>query len=181
MANQNAIADVINRQNNGQPLVISSVSTVHQSFLLNGSAALLTIPNPMVAIDAVVQFPNFSPDGRPFLIRLGGKVLGGERYQIDLVQGTGLTPVLASTGLSINGLVADNFLLEVECLWDSQSQNLRCISYGFAGPTVVAQASAATSIQVATAAGLQFNAALTIATANVNAVVQLTEFSAEVV
>jgi hypothetical protein len=181
LANPNTIADVINRQNNGQPLVLSPTTTFHGSFQLNGVAALLTIPNPMAPIDTPQLFPNFSPDGRPFLVRVAGKVLGGEKYQIDLVQGTGLVNVAASTGLATNGLASDNFLLEAEFMWDSQSQNLRCFYYGFVGNTSVNQAGVINSIQVVTAASLNFNCALTIPTANATAVVNLTEFSAEVV
>src|SRR5689334_14082000 len=98
MANTNSFADVINRQNGGQPLVVSASSTLHQSFLIGGQPALLTVPNPMVSIDAGEFFPNFTADGRPFLIQAMGKVTGGERYQVDIVQGTGLTNVVASTG-----------------------------------------------------------------------------------
>lgn len=181
MANVNSFADVINRQNGGQPLIITATTTLHQSFLINGVAALLNVPNPTSSIDTGERFPNFSPDGRPFILRAAGKVLGGEKYQIDLVQGTGLTSVLASTGLATNGLTADNFLLEAECMWDSQSQNLRCFYYGFVGNTSVNQAGVISSIQVAAASSLQFNCALTIATANANAQVQLTEFSGEYV
>lgn len=181
MSNGNTIADVINRQNNGQPLIIASANTVHQSFLLNGVAALCTIPNPMAMIDGGEFFPNFSPDGRPFLVRVAGKVTGGQKYQIDIVQGTGLTPVLATSGVATNGLTADNFLMEAECMWDSTSQNLRCFYYGFVGNQSINQAGVVSSIQVTTVASLQFNCALTIPTANANAVVSLTEFSAEIV
>lgn len=181
MANANSFADVILRQNNGQPLIINATTTIHQSFLLNGVAALLNVPNPMVSINAGEFYPNLSADGRPFILRAGGKVLGGEKYQIDIVQGTGLTPIVATTGLATNGLAADNFLLEAECMWDSQSQNLRCIYYGFVGNQAVNQAGVVSSIQVASLANLQFNVALTIPTANATASVQLTEFSGEFV
>lgn len=180
MANRNTIADVINRQNNGQPLILSATTTFHGSFQLNGSTALLNIPNPMALIDASAPFPNFSPDGRPFLVRVAGKVTGGEKYQIDIVQGTGLTPVAASTGLATNGLTADNFFLEAECMWDSTSQLLRCLYYGFTGQQAVNQAQVISSITVSTVASLQFNCALTIPTANANAQITLTEFSAEI-
>lgn len=181
MANGNTIADVINRQNNGQPLIIAATTTIHQSFQLNGQTALLTIPNPMQMIDSGEFFPNFSPDGRPFLVRVAGKVTGGQKYQIDIVQGSGLSSVLASTGLATNGLTADNFLMEAECMWDSVSQNLRCFYYGFVGNQSVNQAGVISSIQVSSVTSLQFNCALTIPTANANAQVTLTEFSAEIV
>lgn len=180
MSNTNSFADVINRQNNGQPLVIQASTTLHQSFLLGQSPALLTVPNPMTSILTPQLFPNLTADGRPFLIRVGGKVLGGEKYQIDINQGLGLTAVLASTGLVTNGLTADNFLLEAECIWDSQSLQLRCFSYGFAGPSNVPQAPVPVAISVANLNLLQFNCALTIASANANATVTLTEFSAEI-
>ena len=179
MSNQNSIADVINRQNNGQPIVITSAGTLHQSFQLGQSAALLTIPNPMSPINNAGLFPNLAPQARPFIIRAAGTVLGGEKYQIDIVQGSGLTPVLASTGLATNGLTADNFFLEAKCMWDAQSQLLRCIYSGYVGSALVALASAAASISLATFASLQFNVALTLASANANASVALTDFSAD--
>ena len=181
MANMNTIADVINRQNNGQPLIISATTTIHQSFLLNGSVALLNINNPMAAIDSGLKFPNFSPDGRPFKIRVAGKVTGGEKYQIDIVQGTGLTGVVATTGLSTNGQANDNWFLEAECMWDSTSQFLRGFYYGYAGALAVAQVTLPSSITVTAASSLQFNCAVTIPTANANAQITLTEFAADII
>lgn len=183
MANSNSFADVILRQNNGQALIITTAGTTHKNFTLaDGTQALLTIPNPMTSINAGEFYPNLTADGRPFIIRVCGKVVGGEKYQVDLVPGANiLTPVLASTGLATNGLTADNFLLEAECMWDSTSQNLRCLYYGFVGNQAVNQAGVISSIQVTTLAGLTFSAALTIPTANASASVSITEFSGEFV
>lgn len=180
MANPNTIADVINRQNGGVPLVLASASTLHAAFLLaNGSAAVLNIPNPMQTIDQPQEFPNFSPDGRPFLVRLAGKVTGGEKYQVDLVLGNNvITPVVASTGLATNGLTADNWLIETELMFDSTSGYLRGIQYGWAGLQAISQSVLSTP-QTGVTLPLQFTAALTLATANVNASVSVTEFSAE--
>lgn len=182
MANRNTIVDVINRQNNGQPLVITATTTLHQSFnLSNGSQAVLNIPNPLAPIDSAAQFPNFTADGRPFRVRLAGKSLGGEKFQVDLVQGLGLVNVVASTGLYTNGLTADNFLIELEAMWDSQSLNLRGFYEGFVGNVSVANTVIPSLIQPANLAALQFNTALTINTSNANASVSITEFSAELV
>ena len=180
MSNRNTIADVINRQNNGQPLVITSTTTLHQSFnLANGSQAVLSIPNPMAPIDGVAPFPNFSADGRPFFIKFAGKVLGGEKFQVDLVQGLGLVNVVASTGLYTNGLTADNFLIEFTGMWDSQSLFLRGFYEGWVGNVSVGNLVAVASNQPANLSAVQFNLALTINTSNVNASVAITEFSAD--
>jgi hypothetical protein len=180
MSNPNSIADVILRQNNNVPLTIASAGTLHQSFnLANGTQALCTIPNPMALIDSAELFPPRAASALPFLVRAGGTVVGGERYQIDIVQGTGLVNVVASTGLAINGLTADNWLIEMECQWDPTSLYLRGIYYGWAGNQGINQTSLVSSVQPANLAALQFNVALTLANANVNAAVFVTEFSAE--
>ncbi len=182
MSNSNTIADVILRQNNGVPLTIASASTLHQSFnLSNGSQALLNITNPMTMIDSCEMFPGRSANALPFILRAAGTVVGGERYQIDIVQGTGLVNVIASTGLAINGLTADNWLLEAECQWDPTSLFLRGIYYGWTGNQGINQASLVTANQPANLAALQFNVALTLSNANVNAAFFVSEFSAEFV
>lgn len=181
MSNQNTIADVINRQNNGQPIVVTTASTLHQSFQLGQSPATLTIPNPMASSNSTNLFANLSADGRPFRLRAMGKVSGGEQYQIDLVSGLGLTPVVCSTGLSANGLAADSWGLEADLFWDSTSQLLRGYFEGWAGGLTIAQAAVQAKISVANLNLLQFTVALTIATANASASVTLTEFSADLV
>jgi hypothetical protein len=180
MANRNTIADVINRQNNGQPLVITSTTTLHQSFnLANGSQAVLSIPSTMAPIDGPAPFPNLTAQGRPFVIKFAGTVLGGEKIQVDLVQGLGLVNVVSSTGLYTNGLTADNFLIEFTGLWDAQSTLLRGFYEGFVGNISVGNLAIPGIIQPANLAALQFNLALTINTSNVNASVAITEFSAD--
>lgn len=181
MPNQNTIADVINRQNNGQPIVVTTASPLHQSFQLGQSPAVLTIPNPFASVNAPNLYPNLTADGRPFRVRAMGKVLGGEQYQIDLVSGLGLTPVVCSTGLSPGGLSADNWGLEATLFWDSASLLLRGWFEGWRGPVTVAQQSILANVSVANLNLLQFNVALTIATANASASVSLTEFSADYV
>jgi hypothetical protein len=180
VSNGNSFADVIVLQNNKQPLTLSSTTTFHGSFQMGGSAALLTIPNPMtVAIEGGEFFPGASAQGKPFIMRAAGLVTGGQRYQIDIVQGTGLTPVVASTGLSQGGLQNDNWLVEVQCMWDTSSGFLRGIQYGWVGATAITQQALSQSISGLTLTTLQFNVAVTIATANANALFTLTEFSAE--
>lgn len=179
MANANSFADVINRQNGGNPIIIQAPTTLHQNFLLGGAAALLTVPNPMSSIDAGEFFPNFSADGRPFILRAGGKVTGGEQYVVEVNLGGTLNQVVATTGLSSNGQVADNWLLEIEAMWDSTSTFLRGIYYGWAGATQVSQGTLATVQKPANLAALQFGCAVQIASANANALFSLTEFSGE--
>lgn len=180
MANANSFADVINRQNSGQPITISSSTTLHQSFLLSGSPAVLTVPNPMASIDAGEFFPGLAASAKPFILRAAGYSIGGEKFQVDIVNSaTALTPVIASTGLYNNGLTADNWLLEVECMWDPTSLNLRGIYYGWAGTSAITQASLLGAPAPASLAALQFNVAVTIATANANAQIVMTEFAGE--
>ena len=180
MANANSFADVINRQNGGNPIVIQSSTTIHQSFLLGGQPATLNVPNPMVSIDAGEFFPNLTADGRPFMLQATGKVTGGEKYQIDIVLGTGLVNVVASTGLAAGGLTADNWGLQFLGMWDSSSLFLRGLYWGWIGSVQISQAGiVTTSLQPANLAALQFNVAATIATANASAVLTLTDFSGE--
>lgn len=181
MSNRNTIADVILQQNNGQPLTLAATTTLHSLFpLANGSAAQLTLPNPFAAIDASAPFPSRSAQAIPFTLRVGGTVVGGEKFQVDLVLGTGvISPVIASTGLAAGGLTNDNWLLQIEAMWDSASTFLRGIYWGWIGGNQVAQASLIGSPKATSLSALVFGAALTIATANANASVSVTEFSAD--
>jgi hypothetical protein len=178
MSNANSVADVILQQNNGSPITLKSTTSLHQSFQLSGSAAVLTIPNPMVCIDSQVLFPSRSASAISFIVRaagLGGG--GGEPWQIDICQGTGLTPVIATTG-KITG-VADNWLLEAVCMWDPTSLYLRGIYYGWAGASSIGQNALTQVSQPANLAALQFNVAVTIFNGNPNAAFSLTDFSAD--
>jgi hypothetical protein len=181
MSNGNTIADAILQQNNGQPYTIAATTTLHQQFGKGGVAVQVTIPNPMALIDSSELFPGRAASGLPFIIRAAGLVTGGEQYTIDVNLGTGLTQQIMTTGNAINGRVADNWLLEGECLWDPTSLFLRGIYYGWAGPAGVNQSSLATAQQPANLAALTFNCAVTIINANVNALFTLTEFSIELV
>lgn len=180
MSNASTIADVILQQNNGQPITLATKTSIHQSFQLGGSAAQCAIPNPMACIDSQVLFPSRSAAGLAFLIRASGLVTGGERYQIDINLGTGLTQTIATTGLALNGLTADNWFLEAICLWDPTSLNLRGIQYGWTGIQQIAQAALSTAQQPATLSALTFNCAVTCANANANALFTLTDFSADI-
>jgi len=180
MSNVNSVADVILQQNNGQPITLASTKTIHQSFQLGSSAALLTLPNPLALVDAAQPFPGRAAQAIPFLIRAAGTVIGGEQFQIDIVQGTGLTPVVATTGLDTQGRVNDNWYLEASCMWDSASLFLRGMYRGWVGNVTFGWLPlAGTPISPANLASLQFNVAVTIASANANASFSLTEFSAE--
>jgi hypothetical protein len=186
MSNGNTISDAILQQNNGQPFTIAAAGTLHQAFGFNKAGVLtpvqVTIPNPMSLIDSSELFPGRSAAALPFIIRAAGLVTGGEQYTIDINLGVGtLNQQIATTGLALNGRTADNWLLEVECMWDPTSLFLRGIYYGWAGSAGINQASLATVQQPANLAALTFNCAVTIAQANANALFSLTEFSAELV
>jgi hypothetical protein len=175
----NSIADVINRQNNGQPIIIASPSTLHQSFQLGASAATLTIPNPAALVNSGDRYYNFSATARPFVIRAAGKVTGGQRYQIDIVRGTGLTPVIASTGLALNGNNFDNWFLRATCMWDPDSGDLRGFFTGWTGNQLVPLQPLSQNVLDIKLTDLVFNVALTIQNANPTAVFSLTDFSAD--
>jgi hypothetical protein len=179
MANANSIADAILAQNNGQPLTLAATTSIHQSFQKGGAAVQLTIPNPMAMIDSGDEFPGRSASGLSFLVRAIGLVTGGERYQIDINLGTGLTQTVASTGLAVNGLTADNWALFIEAVWDPTSLLLRGVQYGWAGNQAVSYSALSGSFSPANLAALTFNVAVTIANANANALFTLTDFSAD--
>lgn len=168
-------------QNNGQPLTLSGSTTFHKSFGNGGVAGQVTVPNPMVSINAPELFPGRAANGLAFGIRAVGLVTGGQKYQIDINLGTGLNQTIASTGLSTNGLTADNWFIETECVWDPTSLFLRGIYWGWAGPIALTQATLVTANQPANLAALTFNVAVTCATANPNAVFTLTDFSADII
>ena len=178
MSNANSIADVILRQNNSVPITLTSTTSLHQSFQLGGSAAVLTIPNPQACIDSQVYFPARSASAVSFIVRAAGTGGGGgEPWQIDICQGTGLTPVIATTGKYTG--VADNWLLEAVCMWDPTSLYLRGIYYGWVGSTALAQSALTQVSQPANLAALQFNVAVTIFNGNPNSSFSLTDFSAD--
>jgi hypothetical protein len=178
MSNVNTVADVIIGQNAGQPITLAASTTLHKAFSIGGSAAVLSLPNPLALIDSATTFPGRAAQAIPFLIRAAGTGGGGgELYEITINQGTGLTPVIAKTGL-FSG-VADNWLLEAECMWDSASLFLRGFFYGWAGAVLVGQAALSSVISPANLGALQFTCAVQIQQANANASFSLTEFSAE--
>jgi len=181
MSNINSVADVILRQNNGQPIVLSSTTPIHSSFQLGTSAAQCALPNPLAAIDSADKFPNRNVGALPFILRAAGYVISGAKFQIDINLGTGLTQTIATTGLYTNGNANDNWLLEVEAMWDPTSLFLRGLYYGWAGNSAVAQAALASVQSPANLAALTFNCAVTVPSANANFAAYLTEFSAELV
>ena len=193
MSNPLSIADVILKANGGQPITLGFPSIVgHFPFSIGNpiadtpgvAAAVLTIPNPMQTIDAAVEFPSRSANALPFILRTAGTAtLGrGVEYQIDINLGTGITPAIATTGLQTtplgSGLYNDNWLLEVQGMWDPTSLNLRGIQYGWAGGTAVAQ-SAIVGSAPAALANLQFTCAVTLLNSNASNTFTLTDFSAE--
>ena len=178
MSNASTVADAIVLQNNGSPVVLAATTALHQAFSVGGTAINVSVPNPLACVDSQVLFPSRAANGLSFLIRAAGLVTGGERYQIDINLGaTSLSQTIATTGLAINGLPSDNWLLEALCMWDPTSTRLRGIYYGWTGLQQVSQSSLATIQTPANLAALAFNCAVTIANANANAQFTLTDFS----
>src|SRR5215831_2319644 len=172
MSNVNTIADAIIQNGQVTPVTLALTTQAHTQFKYsNGATVLLTVPNPEYPIDTAIPFPPRSLDAIPFIIRAAGKIqLGrGVVWQIDINQGSGLTPAIVTTGAQTSplgaGLYQDNFLIEAECMWDSSSTNLRGIQYGWAGNNSIAQSQIVLS-SPANLAALQFNVAASVQNAN---------------
>lgn len=182
MSNFNSTVDVIYQQNGGNPIILAFPTTVgHRQFQIGAGAAVATIPNPLVAIDADKTFPGRAAVALPLYIKAAGTwtLAAGVRYQIDINQGTGLAPAIASTGLIVNPTTtSDNWLIEIEALWDPTSTNLRGIQYGWSGGSNIAQATIVLS-QPASLAALQFNVGVTVLGPNPTNSFSLTELSVD--
>lgn len=187
MSNFNTVADVILHQNNGQPIVTPFNGTVgHQQVLLGAGAAILTLPNPLAAVDTPGTFPGRAAVAIPFIVRAAGLITapGSGQFQIDINLGTGLSPAIASTGLvrlqPVLTSVNDNWLIEVEGMWDPTSTNVRGIVYGWIGALNISQTVLNTNT-AASLAALQFNVGITFLNANPSNSLTVTEFSGELV
>lgn len=189
MSNLNTVQDAIIIHGVTTPVTLAFPTAGHAAFgsVVGGvvSPLVLSIPNPMYPIISADAFPSRAADSVPFLISAGGRVtLGrGVEWQVDVCQGTGLTPAIASTGAQTSplgaGLYNDNWYIECECMWDSVSGNLRGIYYGWAGGSQIAQAALVASTP-ANLAALQFNVGVIVVNANPSNVLTLTEFAVEI-
>lgn len=187
MANVNSVADVIRRQNNGQPLVLQLATQGHFAFQVNGANAVLSAPNPLALADVGVESPvgNANATAIPITLAACGLISStarGQQYQMDVNFGTGLSPAIATTGLVTipggAGAYVDNWGLVIEAMWDATSQNLRGIYYGWVGNAAVAQAALNGAPSAAAVSGLQFTCAVTMPGATVGTTTfTLTEFS----
>lgn len=187
MSNASSVADAVYQQNNGQPFTFATTKTAHQLMQSGGATVNISLDGQLAFILSNDSFPNRYISGLPFIVRAAGSVTGGEKYQIDICNNGNLATVVASTGLSANGLPSDNWLIEAECFWDVTSGRLRGLQYGWAGKTAITQTSindgivlTASSTQSASSQ-LTFCVGITIATANANALITVSEFSAELI
>lgn len=185
MASLNTVFDVIRRQNGGNPIVLNFPTTGHQAFQIGSAVAVGTFTNPAAFIDEPLGFPIGSVSAVPFAVAVGGTFsLGGQvQFQLDLNMGTGLASTLASTGKITAGAgpFTDNWLIEIEGMWDPISTNVRGIYYGWVGGTQIAQAPLNGPYTAASLAALQFNVAATVLNANSINTFTLTEFSGDLV
>ena len=183
MSNLNTVADAVLNQNNGQPYIIASTTTLHRAFGATAAAggvtgaAILTVPNPMALAVSGANFPGRAATSLPFAVRCAGLVAGGQRFAIDINLGLALTQTIASTGTINLGDANDSWFLEALCFWDPNSLFLRGVFYGWAGNINVAQTPLASQQSPAALANLQFNCAVTIINSNVNASFSLTDWS----
>lgn len=185
MSNFNTVADLILRQNNGQPIVTTFPSTVgHQQVMLGAGAAVVTLPNPLATSDTTGLFQGRAATAIPFYVRAAGLITapGSGSFQIDINLGTALAPTLFSTGNSrlvpVLTSTNDNWLLEIEAMWDPTSTFVRGIGWGWVGSQQVAQA-AINNNTAANLASLQFNIGITFLNANPTNQLTVTEFSAD--
>jgi len=180
LSNVNSFSDVILRQNNSQPLLFSSTGPIHGQVLLGAGAAVLSLPNPLAPIDSGANFTGRAATAVPFLLRVAGTYAVSGNLQIDINQGTGLSPAVATTGLVTGNLVSkpDNWFIECPMMWDAASLNLRGLQYGWVGGTAIAQSSIVLS-SPANLAALQFNIGVTFTSPNPGNNITVTEFSAE--
>ena len=187
MSNFNTVSDVIQQQNAGNPIVLSFGSSVgHKQVVLGAGAAVLTLPNPLAASDWPGTFGGRAATAIPFIVRAGGTITapGSGVFQIDINLGTTLAPVVASTGSvrlqPVLTSVNDNWLIEIEGMWDPTSTNVRGIVYGWVGSLAIAQA-AINSNTAPSLAALQFNIGVTMLNANPANQVTVSIFDGELV
>jgi hypothetical protein len=184
MSNFNTTADLILRQNNGQPIVTSFAAAGHYQVQLGASAAVLNLPNPLTLVDTTGLFQGRAASAIPFIVRAAGLITapGSSAFQIDINLGTSLAPTLFSTGVTrlqpVLTSTNDNWLLEIYGMWDPTSTFVRGIGYGWVGSLAVAQ-TALVSNTAANVASLQFNIGITGLNANPSNALTLTEFSAD--
>ena len=185
MSNFNTVADLILRANAGNPIVTSFPGTIgHQQVMLGASAAVLNLPNPLAAIDTTGVFQGRAATAIPFYVRAAGLITapGSGAFQIDINLGTALAPTLFSTGntrlVPVLTSTNDNWLLEIEAMWDPTSTFVRGIGYGWVGAQSVAQVALNSNTAVSLAA-LQFNIGITFLNANPSNQLTVTEFSAD--
>lgn len=186
MPNVNSVCDVIYQQNNGNPIVMTVTTPIHQAFQIGSGNAIATVPNPQALIESAVAFPGRSAQAIPFVIRAAGLVTfsaRGKAFQIDINQGTGIATQIATTGLFTTPLGAgsynDNWCLEVLCMWDSASTQLRGTFDGWVGGTVITHKMLNSAPAPANLAALQFTVGVTVNDPTVVAptTFTLTEFS----
>ena len=187
MSNFNTVSDVIVQQNAGNPIVLSFGSSVgHKQVLLGAGAAVLTLPNPLAAADWTGTFGGRAATAISFIVRAGGTITapGAGKFQIDINLGTTLAPPIASTGLvqlqPVLTSVNDNWLIEIEGMWDPTSTNVRGIVYGWVGALNISQAVLNTNT-AASLAALQFNIGVTMLNANPANQVTVSIFDGELV
>lgn len=182
MSNVNTIVDAIIKEGQTTNYTVALATAGHVQFTNAGGGVIsIAIPNPQYPSNTNVPYPGESIDSIPFVIRAAGIVtLGrGVQWQIDINQGSSISPAIATTGAQTSptgaGLYSSNFFIEAECLWDSTSQKLRGIYYGFAGENQVAQAPIVPEAPSALSS-LVFNVGVTFVNANPGNQATLTTF-----
>lgn len=124
---------------------------------------------------------------RCFSVRVAGRITGGTsgNTTIALYYGTSSTIAsntkVATSGAISNGGVATNFMMVFEGFWDSTSQKIHGIFYGFVHGTVVSvtiHSNEATSVDLSTE-GLGFTVTALFGSSNAGNIAIVDEFELE--
>lgn len=124
-------------------------------------------------------------DGNLFKVRIIGNAsvsTTASTVTIGIYSGTVATGTLLKTIVSPSLTSAKtNFFLELDLLWDSNSQTVNGLCWGVAGTGTPANGALTASLTgVASAASLVFSAAVTFSGANAANTVQISELSVEI-
>lgn len=198
--NPSTLADGGNLLDVNLPVVLDIPNSPSQSYTSAGVASGVGGGNSNAGSLSGLPQPNevWSADGRPFLIRVNGKVApitGSGVLHVVLMLGDGVTGDLPAAAkqvplasaatfatLSASNPFDTNFNLEAECMWDSTSSQLN----GYITGTIAGTLIALTAFQVSNVleSPLRFTLGASLSLQNSNAVtapatITLVDFSAE--
>jgi hypothetical protein len=139
----------------------------------------------------VIVMPGQINSGQTFVVRIAGYVTTDTTgtatinlYYSNSASAPALTTKIATTGASQSLATAStNFALECWLQWDSVSNSIRGLQYGWAGTTAVggsALTNGVTSLTTITSPPLTFTASVAFSAVTTAATVAITDFSIDV-